>query len=227
VTEAEWDACIDPEKVLMFLRDRTSERKLRLFACACCRRLWRLAPEQSQRVLELVESFADGLASEAEIRQAMVATYPLLRRHDSLQGTPAQAAAAVIITAGGPAAWAAAWNTVTDAMAVLCASAPAGRLAESACQAALARDIFGNPHRKTRILPTWIAWNGGTVEKLAQAVYEQRLLPSGLLDSTRLNILADALEDAGCGEPLIIGHLRSDNEHVRGCWVLDQLLWRS
>src|SRR2546423_1834501 len=37
VTEAEWLACTDPQKMLESLRRRGSERKLRLFACDACR----------------------------------------------------------------------------------------------------------------------------------------------------------------------------------------------
>jgi hypothetical protein len=41
VTPDEWDACTEPQGMLLFLREsgRASERKLRLFACACCRRV--------------------------------------------------------------------------------------------------------------------------------------------------------------------------------------------
>jgi hypothetical protein len=37
VTEAEWLAAKDPEPTLRFLRGKVTDRKLRLFACACCR----------------------------------------------------------------------------------------------------------------------------------------------------------------------------------------------
>ena len=36
MTEAEWLACETPERMLAYLRGRASERKLRLFAVACC-----------------------------------------------------------------------------------------------------------------------------------------------------------------------------------------------
>jgi formate dehydrogenase maturation protein FdhE len=42
MTEQEWLACTAPEPMLAFLRKEASERKLRLLACACCRRVWDL-----------------------------------------------------------------------------------------------------------------------------------------------------------------------------------------
>jgi hypothetical protein len=68
------------------------------------------------------------------------------------------------------------------------------------------------------------AWNGGTVVKLAQAAYEESDLPSGTLDTTRLAILADALEEAGCADAEILGHLRGPRPHVLGCWAVDLIV---
>jgi hypothetical protein len=45
MTEAEWLTCADPEPMLDFLRDKASDRKLRLFAVACCRKMWHLLPD--------------------------------------------------------------------------------------------------------------------------------------------------------------------------------------
>jgi hypothetical protein len=65
------------------------------------------------------------------------------------------------------------------------------------------------------------------VVRLARAAYDNRQLPSGLLDNARLAVLADALEEAGCADPRLLGHLRSDLEHYRGCHVLDLILGKS
>ena len=83
------------------------------------------------------------------------------------------------------------------------------------------RDIFGNPFRPVTFNA---AWRTSTVTNLAQAIYDDRLLPSGLFDNQRLGVLADALEEAGCDNADILGHLRGGGEHVRGCHVIDLIL---
>ena len=40
----------------------------------------------------------------------------------------------------------------------------------------------------------------------------------------RLPILTDALQDAGCDQPDILNHLRSDGQHVKGCSALNLVL---
>jgi hypothetical protein len=70
----------------------------------------------------------------------------------------------------------------------------------------------------------WLNWAGGTVGLLVQEIYEERLLPDGAFDATRVAALADTLEKAGCTHPGILGHLRSPGIHVRGCWLVDLLL---
>src|SRR5262245_26877359 len=43
MTESEWwQTCAVPGLMLPYLGRRTSERRLRLFGCACCRRVWHL-----------------------------------------------------------------------------------------------------------------------------------------------------------------------------------------
>src|SRR5262249_42611370 len=67
MTEAEWLACADPEPMLLHLVDKGSDRKLRLIAVACCRRLWpQYKDERSRAMLEVAERYAAGQASEEE-----------------------------------------------------------------------------------------------------------------------------------------------------------------
>ena len=92
--------------------------------------------------------------------------------------------------------------------------------AEQAAHAGLLRDLFGNPFRPPAAVdPAWLRWNGGTVPRLARSAYEERAFD-------RLPILADALEEAGCADPAILGHLRGPGPHARGCWAVDALLGR-
>ena len=96
-------------------------------------------------------------------------------------------------------------------------------LQQRLAQSVILRDL-GNPFRPVTLDPSWLT---PTVRQLAQAVYDERLLPSGELQLDRLGVLADALEDADCPVPPIIDHLRGRGPHVRGCFVVDLLLNKS
>jgi hypothetical protein len=89
-------------------------------------------------------------------------------------------------------------------------------------QRRLILDIFNLlPFHPTSIEPVW---KTPTVVSLAQAAYENRILPVGTLEPASLAVLADALEDEGCTNSDMLNHCRQPGEHVRGCWVLDLLL---
>jgi hypothetical protein len=94
-------------------------------------------------------------------------------------------------------------------------------------QCAWLREIFGDPFRHASVAPDWLTWQGGTVVKLARAAYEDQSLPAGTLANDRLAVLADALEEAGCMDGQILGHLRGGGEHYRGCFAIDLLLGKS
>jgi hypothetical protein len=206
MTEAEWLACEDPQPMLGHLKGKASDRKLRLFACACCRRIWHLLKDKRSRwAVEMEERFADGSVERAILMAAGKAAW-------AVWTTPAGAAtrdvgAVEAAQAAQDAARHAAWAIT---------SLP--RVHEMKAQAALLRDIVGFlPFRPTPLDPIWLSWNDGTVAKLAQAIYEERAFD-------HLPILADALEDAGCTDQDILGHCRGPGPHLLGCWVVDLLL---
>ena len=225
MTEAEWLACTDPTPMLEYLRGKASNRKLRLFACACCRRVWSLLSDKySRKALTIAERYADAEVSEEKLgfawgdarRSAQVAH----RRERE--------------TAEASAMWAVSMLCETDIgralaaveLAARCEAYPVEqpRLANAQReQIPLLRDIFGNPFRLVAINPAWFT---PTVSVLAAAAYDERHLPSGTLDDDRIKVLADALEDAGCDNADILAHCRLPGTHVRGCWVVDSILRR-
>jgi len=83
------------------------------------------------------------------------------------------------------------------------------------------RCIFGNPFRDAPLSPDRLS---PTITALARAAYDECILPSGELDSTRLGVLSDALEEEGCTEGPLLEHLRDPGPHVRGCWAVDLVL---
>ena len=55
--EAKWLACTEPQSMLSFLEGKASDRKLRLFAAVCCRRVWPLLiHEESKTSIEAARS---------------------------------------------------------------------------------------------------------------------------------------------------------------------------
>jgi hypothetical protein len=65
--------------------------------------------------------------------------------------------------------------------------------------------------------PRWLSWNDEIVRKLAQAIANER-------SWDRLPILADALEEAGCGNCELLEHCRAGEPHDECCWIIDILL---
>jgi hypothetical protein len=216
MTEEEWLTCTDPTPMLEFLQGNVSDRKLRLFAAGCYRRIWHLLHKQSRRAVEWAERDADGQSEHQEceqVRQVLsdwcFATEQVLSYSDSFSA----ASSAFRFTAG-------------QGNALLLGIIPTGRIvydrpAELPAQVARLCDIFGNPFRLVSFDRSWLTL---TVTDLATVAYEQRALPSGELDTACLAVLADALEEAGCLNADILGHLRSGGPHCRGCWAVDLLL---
>jgi hypothetical protein len=206
MTEAEWLAATDPMPMLEFLRGKASDRKLRLFACACCRSV---SPQVGfdLKAVRVAEDYADGRVKRSTLMNARRAA---------------------------PAAWIPWPNTDPVTETVRCAVACAlthvrhddhsaitvgfyQQQTETHTQAKFLRDILGNPFRPMTIDPAWLT---SAVISLARGVYQNRAFD-------RLPIISDALLDAGCSQDDVLNHCRSEGPHVRGCWVMDLVLGKS
>jgi hypothetical protein len=247
VTRGEWLSGTDPLEMINFVADRLSDRKLRLFLVACCRRLPYLpADPRFGDAVEAAERFADGACGQEEMRPAV---QRLRAEPASLRGgaTAVFAACLSLPAQGAPTTTSGVLSRCSLVRVVVNAAAeaiaqhavPHGKghrddhfqralAVERAEQCRLLRDVAGDPFRPLPILdPVVTAWNDGCVVRLATAAYAERDLPSGTLDGQRLSVLADALEDAGCTDAELLGHLRGPGPHWRGCFALDLILGRT
>lgn len=228
MTEADWLACLDPQPMLEFLRGKASDRKLRLFACACCRRIWPLLTDpRSREAVEVAERFAEGTARAADLSAVYSSSYDAFYAADAEvarfldAGEPNRISAAHRIAVH--AAWSA-WRTTHAAATATVffdirisgwpAASQAAQLAgwtapEQPAQAGLLRHLMGNPFQPGPVAAGWPA----TVVQLA------RNLDRG---QNRAFALHDALLDSGESE--LAAHFSSEEGHPKGCWALDLVL---
>jgi hypothetical protein len=217
VTEQEWLVCTDPSPMLRLLRGKVSDRKFRLFAVGCCRRIPSYVSDQWRKYeIEVAERLADGLASDVDGPARSADRRPAVLNGVSAIHAPQCGSAGSASAASVAAAWVAfsvegitnsAWHQVYDR--------------EREDQIRLLHDVFANPFHGVSADDVYLT---PTVTSLATAAYEVRILPSGQLDPQRLAVLADAVEESGCDNVDMLMHLRSPGLHVRGCWVVDLLL---
>jgi len=216
--EQEWVACIKPEQFLQPLRFAASDRKLRLFACACCHRVWDRFRGDQRHIIILSERVAEGHLGRSELMTALCSRIGYAHRRWAREGGN-PLVGAVVATTQCPAVEGAIETAEAVASAVFRdrgGSLPA-RDSEKSAQAELLREIVGNPFRPSHFSPRWRTAN--TVD-LARTIYQEKAFD-------RMPILADALMDAGCADECILDHCRSPESHVRGCWVVDLILGRS
>jgi hypothetical protein len=230
MTEAEWLTADDPGEMLLYLRGKASRRKYRLFAVACCRRVSHpMLGARNRTAIEVAELHAEGAVAKEVLVDAHEAAEAEWDRSGTVDG----------IWRGpvgdNPVRWATTpegyyspcyHSSNAEEEAALGASDCAAGLNEEysdelyklerARQVPLLRDLMGNPFRPAAVDPGWLT---PTVVQFAQAVYDDRAFE-------RLPVLADALEEAGCDAPDILGHLRGPGPHVRGCWCVDLLTGR-
>lgn len=228
MTESQWDTSNEPNEMLATIQNReVRERKLRLFAVACCRRVTHLLSDESERIVRACEALVDHAGNPTDIAAAVdavdsiyvvaggifnpaeeaVLRLPLYEPGDGLPFTMADAEK--VCAAASAAVGYRALGKEAPLRDRRRAAAP-----ERAAQAALLREVLGDPFRPVVLDPSWLT---STVTALARGIYEERAFD-------RLPLLMDALMDAGCNEENLLNHCRAVGVHTRGCWVVDLVL---
>jgi hypothetical protein len=201
MTDADWLTCTNPVLMIEALRRHTSDRKLRLFTCARCRRHWdRLLDPRSRRAVEVAERYADGMATENEYRAA---AEDAATAQERIYGT-------------GLAHW-----LLAGEAANCCSERPPWNMARRAVErvdsperedlADLLRHFFPSPNAPPMVPPVV----SPAVRELADSLYSGDRMAF---------VLHDALLDAG--RPELAEHFRTP-DHPRGCWALDSILEKS
>jgi hypothetical protein len=179
--------------------------------------VWHLLSDAGRKAVEVAERHADGGATNEELH----AVQPAFIRGGNVTdngvhhvAAPSRLFRSCVNEALSFAAWAVEGRGLKHDV-------------ERLAQCGLIRDVFGPLRfRQVRLDPAVLDWSDGAAVRLARAAYDERRLPEGTLDPARLAVLADALEDSGCADADLLGHLRGSRPHVRGCWALDLVLGR-
>jgi hypothetical protein len=250
MTDAEWLALTDTLPAVNAAAPHVSDRKLRLFVIACCRRVWHLLPDDGYRkAVEVAERFCDGLATPRQLararnvakalHQAWMESPPSVRSRRELAPYEAYLAAYVTFTKESPK------TPFTTLEGRFCSGSywllyGADEAAKAMASAAM-REGQSEPDEavlsaeravQCALLRDIVGTPQGppSVVEPAWLHWQGGAVPklaAGIYDDRtfdRLPLLADALEDAGCADAAILGHCRGGGEHVRGCWVLDLVL---
>jgi hypothetical protein len=253
MTEAEWLACADPTSMLACLRGKLTPRKVRLFGCACHRRIWHLLDATTRtfvRMSEQEENEAEGKQWvsrwEAERKrwvsrwmeeklkghrpsQVLILKLPDCHRMMELHLKQSRDIEGVINRIAGLV-----HANANDTHAAL--RAPPGdeiraaRAAWAVAESAKKQEQTSQCDLLREIVGNPFrqvsldsTWMTPGVVSLARAVSLAQALYNDRAIA-HLPILASALEAVGCDNADVLNHCRQPGKHVRGCWVLDLLL---
>jgi hypothetical protein len=203
VSEREWLTSKDPDPLIPYQGDPNTPQALAV-TVACCERLRGLLPQPAVAWLNAATDVLAGNRPAKELIRLEGGVWgSLWDEYDRARGRRRGQ-----------------FHALIDLFGASCkegVQSEPGKVAraEKAVQAAIVRDVYGNPFRPVAFDPSW---RTSTAVSLARQMYEAR-------EFSAIPILADALQDAGCENDDILKHCRDPHGvHVRGCWVLDLVL---
>jgi hypothetical protein len=209
---AEWVVSEIPGKMIACLREKTSDRKMRLITCAFARLAWHRFDFRQQEALRLAEEFADGKLSNDMIdnlRKTFEHSFDpsnLLEEAFSPEGIVRWTLNTGERGTSYPPSWAAFFTARN-------LSAFANVSPISLCNAI--RDIVRNPFELNP--PINLDWITPKVLGIAKSFYSSR-------DLHLFFEMEGALLEAGCDDPAILTHCRDNRVHYHGCWLIDKIM---
>jgi ribosomal protein L37E len=230
--EKRWDEAGSPSEMLSHLMKKEGpashpavlfrrNRRFRLFACACCRSGIPLS-QASVYTVDLAENYADGRGPLPDSTLVCCASQPQVAAANAAERYCRDVsnmfkADLLRDVFGNP------WRplTIQRAESIKCRKCGGHGQLEVEGKGLTACSRCSGYGSEVVRAEDWVT---ETAVQLARAAYDDRHYPSGHFQSDLLGILADQLEDAGCDKPWVLEHLRSPKPHVRGCWVVDQIL---
>jgi hypothetical protein len=87
-------------------------------------------------------------------------------------------------------------------------------------QCLIVHSVLGTPYKKGQRLPPDLLTPD--VLSLAQRIFDAGINEDGtLVEAQGLPVMADALDEAGCREDLLLEHLRTQGPHYQGAWSFE------
>ena len=248
MTEQDWANSADPVRMLDFVAEHLGQRRLRLFAVACCWRLGSLLDEICRRALEVAVRYADGASSPNDIRSAIHEVERLAPdepgKRDAIEAVKASLYTCAVAdlflhrpNRAGPSSTRHAQGAFDPPQAfaafasIHCAYAAAER--EAARLPGADREAAAwSEYQSQAILLRDIAGSRfeGCLPVARASVSEfavqaaSTVYGKNVFDSPHLAILAAALEASGSEGRELLTHFKGLRPHVRGCWALDRIL---
>lgn len=214
---ATWDRCDYLRGMLEYIQSHTTDRKMRLFACACSRRYWNKYPDDRCREFIIaIERFADGLESDASVDKAYFAAEEVVKTGSN---DLADALLALYSVCGVHEYQDRIRGILAERVATLLArDSSIGIDAERHAQIHILKDIIGPLpfiHGTTISLPSH-----PELKQFASTMYDSA-------DFSALPQFSTLLAAHGCSDSRILSHCQSSQPHSKGCWVIDLFLGKT